>query len=128
MTWMLGEPQYEPGRRERKLKVRMVAHVFLQRAAAESAPNRRFALCPFPAFAIKTPHSFPMSLYVLILAGGSGERFWPLSRRAKPKQLLALFSDETLLAATLRRLEGLVPPERVLILTNADQEAGVRAI
>src|SRR4051794_29972726 len=69
-----------------------------------------------------------MSLYVLILAGGSGERFWPLSRRAKPKQLLALFSDETLLAATLRRLEGLVPPERVLILTNAEQEAGVRAI
>ncbi|HEV7405540.1 MAG TPA: sugar phosphate nucleotidyltransferase [Chthoniobacteraceae bacterium] len=69
-----------------------------------------------------------MSLYVLILAGGSGERFWPLSRRAKPKQLLALFSEETLLAATLRRLDGLVPPERVLILTNADQEAGVRAI
>src|SRR3954469_808972 len=69
-----------------------------------------------------------MSLYVLILAGGSGERFWPLSRRAKPKQLLSLFSDETLLAATLRRLDGLVPPERVLILTNADQEAGVRAI
>src|SRR3954468_23161585 len=69
-----------------------------------------------------------MSLFVLILAGGSGERFWPLSRRSKPKQLLALFSDETLLAATLRRLDGLVPPERVLILTNADQEAGVRAI
>src|SRR4051812_8207089 len=69
-----------------------------------------------------------MSLYVLILAGGSGERFWPLSRRARPKQLLALFSEETLLAATLRRLKGLVPPERVLVLTNADQEAGVREI
>jgi mannose-1-phosphate guanylyltransferase len=69
-----------------------------------------------------------MSLYVLILAGGSGERFWPLSRRAKPKQLLALFSDETLLGSTLRRLEGLVPTERVLILTNADQVDGVRAV
>jgi mannose-1-phosphate guanylyltransferase len=69
-----------------------------------------------------------MSLYVLILAGGSGERFWPLSRRARPKQLLALFSTETLLEATLRRLDGLVPRENVLILTNADQEAGVRAL
>ena len=69
-----------------------------------------------------------MSLYVLILAGGSGERFWPLSRKARPKQLLALFSPETLLEATLRRLDGLVPPEHVLILTNADQEAGVRAL
>jgi len=69
-----------------------------------------------------------MSLHVLILAGGSGERFWPLSRRSRPKQLLALFSEETLLEATLRRLEGLVPPEQILILTNADQEAAVRAL
>src|SRR4051794_4829818 len=69
-----------------------------------------------------------MSLYVLILAGGSGERFWPLSRRSRPKQLLSLFGPETLLEATLRRLEGLVPPEHILILTNADQEAGVRAL
>jgi mannose-1-phosphate guanylyltransferase len=67
-------------------------------------------------------------LYVLILAGGSGERFWPLSRRARPKQLLALFSEETLLEGTLRRLDGLVPPERVLILTNAEQADGVRAL
>ncbi len=74
--------------------------------------------------------AFPcMSLYALILAGGSGERFWPLSRRARPKQLLALFSGkETLLGATLRRLEGLVDSEHILILTNAEQEAGVRAL
>jgi mannose-1-phosphate guanylyltransferase len=67
-------------------------------------------------------------LYVLILAGGSGERFWPLSRKTRPKQLLSLFSEETLLAATLRRLEGLVEPEHILILTNADQIEGVRAV
>ena len=67
-------------------------------------------------------------LYVLILAGGSGERFWPLSRKARPKQLLALFSKESLLEATVRRLDGLVPPEQILILTNTDQEAGVRAL
>jgi mannose-1-phosphate guanylyltransferase len=67
-------------------------------------------------------------LYVLILAGGSGERFWPLSRKNRPKQLLSLFSKETLLEATIRRLDGLVPAEQILILTNADQEAAVRAL
>jgi mannose-1-phosphate guanylyltransferase len=67
-------------------------------------------------------------LYALILAGGSGERFWPLSRKARPKQLLSLFSEETLLEATMRRLDGLVPKEQILILTNADQESSVRAL
>jgi mannose-1-phosphate guanylyltransferase len=67
-------------------------------------------------------------LYALILAGGSGERFWPLSRKAKPKQLLSLFSEETLLEATIRRLDGLVPLKQILILTNADQESSVRAL
>ncbi|HEX4667442.1 MAG TPA: sugar phosphate nucleotidyltransferase [Chthoniobacterales bacterium] len=67
-------------------------------------------------------------LYALILAGGSGERFWPLSRRERPKQLLRLVSDKTLLEETVDRLEGLVPLERILILTNVDQEAAVRAL
>src|SRR5438034_1616306 len=61
-------------------------------------------------------------IYALILAGGSGERFWPLSRRARPKQLLHLVSKKTLLEETVSRLEGLVPPERILILTNVEQE------
>ncbi len=66
------------------------------------------------------------SPFVLVLAGGSGERFWPLSRRARPKQLLKLLSDRTLLEETLARLDGFIPPERILILTNQDQEAAVR--
>ena len=66
--------------------------------------------------------------FVLVLAGGSGERFWPLSRRAKPKQLLNLLSDKSLLEDTLARLEGFVPPEQILILTNRDQEAAVREL
>jgi hypothetical protein len=49
-------------------------------------------------------------IYALILAGGSGERFWPLSRRTRPKQLLKLVSDRTLLEETVRRLDGLIPP------------------
>jgi mannose-1-phosphate guanylyltransferase len=69
-----------------------------------------------------------MNLYALILAGGSGERFWPLSRKARPKQLLSLFSDETLLEQTLDRLNGLVPRENVLVLTNREQEKAVRKL
>ncbi len=68
------------------------------------------------------------SLFALILAGGSGERFWPLSRRARPKQLLKLISEKTLLEETIDRLDGLVPHSRILILTNVDQEAAVRAL
>src|SRR5438874_12936818 len=65
-------------------------------------------------------------MYALILAGGSGERFWPLSRRSLPKQLLRLISDRTLLEQTIARLEGLIPAERIVVLTNVDQEKGVR--
>jgi len=65
-------------------------------------------------------------IYALILAGGSGERFWPLSRRNRAKQLLRLVSERTLLEETVARLEGFVPTERVLILTNIEQEKGVR--
>ena len=65
-------------------------------------------------------------IYALILAGGSGERFWPLSRRSRPKQLLRLVSERTLLEETVARLEGLVSLERTLILTNVEQEKAVR--
>ncbi len=65
-------------------------------------------------------------LYVLILAGGSGERFWPLSRSTRPKQLLQLLSDGTLLGDTVARLDGLVPKDHILILTNHIQEQAVR--
>src|SRR6267378_1495106 len=70
----------------------------------------------------------PTPIYALILAGGSGERFWPLSRRARPKQLLRLVSEKTLLEETLARLEGFIPRERILILTNTEQESAVRKL
>lgn len=66
--------------------------------------------------------------YALILAGGSGTRFWPLSRNDKPKQLLDLFGNGTLLEQTINRLEGLVPFENILILTNSLQVDAVRGI
>lgn len=70
----------------------------------------------------------PENTYALILAGGSGTRFWPLSRNDKPKQLLDLFGNGTLLEATINRLVGLVPVENILILTNSLQVESVRQI
>lgn len=68
------------------------------------------------------------STYAVILAGGSGRRFWPLSRDTRPKQLLQLFGGKTLLEHALLRLDGLVPRENILILTNREQESEVRKI
>jgi len=59
-------------------------------------------------------------LYAIIMAGGSGRRFWPASRRTRPKQLLRISDGLPLLTETWQRLEGLVPPERSLIVTTAD--------
>src|SRR6476469_4124101 len=67
-------------------------------------------------------------IYALILAGGSGERFWPLSRRTLPKQLLRLVSKNALLEETVNRVSSWIPKERILVLTNVDQEKGVRAL
>lgn len=57
-------------------------------------------------------------LYAVIMAGGSGTRFWPASRTLRPKQLLALSGDRTMIQATSDRLAELVPPQRQLIVTN----------
>lgn len=64
--------------------------------------------------------------FALILAGGSGTRFWPLSRNARPKQLLPLFGKTTLLEQSVRRLDGLVPSENILVLTNPIQLEAAR--
>lgn len=55
--------------------------------------------------------------YAVILAGGSGERFWPLSTKARPKQFISLFGGRPLLSLAVERLGGLVPPERIFIIT-----------
>ena len=70
----------------------------------------------------------PPPRYALILAGGSGQRFWPVSRDALPKQLLKLFGEKTLLELTVERLKGIVPTQNILILTNTQQEATVRKL
>lgn len=66
-------------------------------------------------------------LHAIIMAGGSGTRFWPASRADRPKQLLDLVDGQTMIQATLARLQEWVPAERVLVVTNvrlADAIAG----
>jgi mannose-1-phosphate guanylyltransferase len=57
-------------------------------------------------------------LYATIMAGGTGTRFWPASRRARPKQLLDLTGGRSMIQATADRLNGLCPAENLLIVTN----------
>ncbi|MCB9359521.1 mannose-1-phosphate guanylyltransferase [Candidatus Woesearchaeota archaeon] len=59
-----------------------------------------------------------MVLYGVIMAGGYGTRFWPYSRANKPKQLLKLFSDKSMMQETVERLEPLIPAENIFISTN----------
>ncbi|HJU05909.1 MAG TPA: sugar phosphate nucleotidyltransferase, partial [Nitrospiraceae bacterium] len=65
-------------------------------------------------------------LYAVILAGGSGTRFWPLSRHLYPKQLLRIMGGETLIQQTMRRVLGCVAAERVFLSTNAVQADSIR--
>ncbi len=62
------------------------------------------------------------------MAGGSGERFWPLSRRGRPKQLLRLtHPEDSMLAEAVERMKGVIPPERVIVVTSRRLVAPVRA-
>jgi len=67
------------------------------------------------------------TLYAVVMAGGSGTRFWPASRAARPKQFLPISGGQAMLSETLARLEGLVPAERQLVVTAASQVELVRA-
>ncbi|MBI5522116.1 MAG: mannose-1-phosphate guanylyltransferase [Desulfarculus sp.] len=65
-------------------------------------------------------------MYVVVMAGGSGTRFWPASRRQRPKQLLTLTGQRSLLQQTVERLKPLAGPERVLVVTGLGHAQGVR--
>jgi mannose-1-phosphate guanylyltransferase len=69
----------------------------------------------------------PPDTHVVILAGGEGTRLWPLSRSRRPKQLLRLNGERTLIQHTVDRLRPLVDPERILVVTERSHAADLRA-
>lgn len=66
------------------------------------------------------------TLHAIVMAGGSGTRFWPASRGERPKQVLPLANGLPLIAATIDRLKGLVAPEHTWIVTNAKQQEAIK--
>ena len=64
--------------------------------------------------------------YAVIMAGGGGTRLWPVSRRNHPKQIISLIEDNSLFQGTVERLEGLFPPERILVVTVEEQAEKLR--
>jgi mannose-1-phosphate guanylyltransferase len=66
--------------------------------------------------------------FVVIMAGGKGERFWPQSRLRRPKQLLPIIGNSPMLNQTVERLSGFVPLENVLVLTNDLQRDAVMEV
>jgi mannose-1-phosphate guanylyltransferase len=67
-----------------------------------------------------------VEMWAVIMAGGSGTRFWPASRRAVPKQFLRVAGNRTLIQETAARLGDLIPPERRLVVAGVDHVALVR--
>ncbi len=67
------------------------------------------------------------SMWAIVLAGGIGSRFWPLSTPERPKPLLKLIGERPLIAETVARLAPLIPPERVLVLTSRDIAPAIHA-
>jgi mannose-1-phosphate guanylyltransferase len=64
--------------------------------------------------------------YAVIMAGGGGTRLWPLSRKSRPKQMLKLVSERTMFQMAIDRLKGMFSPERILIVTIAEQVAALQ--
>lgn len=66
-----------------------------------------------------------MDIFVVIMAGGVGSRFWPRSKEKTPKQLLKIFGDETLIQQTVERVKGLASEENIFVITNKVQKEKV---
>ena len=67
-------------------------------------------------------------IYTVIMAGGKGERFWPLSRSGRPKQLLKITSEKTMLEETIERMDGFVPIEQIRIITGDNIKNQIRQL
>jgi len=65
-------------------------------------------------------------IHAVILAGGSGTRFWPLSRETCPKQMLQIVGEDTLIRQTIKRINGFVSPENIWIVTTEDKAQDIK--
>jgi mannose-1-phosphate guanylyltransferase len=65
-------------------------------------------------------------LHVVLMVGGSGTRFWPLSRRKTPKYLLPIVGEKSMLLQTVERIAPMVPPERIYCITSKGQAPAIR--
>jgi mannose-1-phosphate guanylyltransferase len=65
--------------------------------------------------------------YAVIMAGGGGTRLWPLSRQARPKQMISLFDERSLFQTAVHRLFGLFPADRILVVTVEEQAKELQA-
>ena len=63
-----------------------------------------------------------MKMYGVIMAGGGGTRFWPLSRVTAPKQFLNITGEDSMINDTIKRIKDIIPQERIIIVTNKAQE------
>lgn len=94
-------------------------------SATASTSALATATAEHPAAAEQAP--VDEELWAVILAGGIGSRFWPLSSSERPKQVLALVTEKPLIAEAVARLEPLVPRERILVVTSHDIAGQIRA-
>src|SRR6201990_380899 len=76
--------------------------------------------------ATNTKSSDSKNRFVIIMAGGRGERFWPVSREKTPKQLLTLLGKKSFLQEAVERVLPLVPAKNIFVITNAAQLPQVR--
>jgi mannose-1-phosphate guanylyltransferase len=81
---------------------------------------------PTPELAPVDEQLTDLAIWAVIFAGGIGSRFWPLSTPSRPKPLLALVTGRTLLEDTVGRLQPMIPPERVLVVTSHDIAPAIR--
>lgn len=75
---------------------------------------------------MKARKAAPSNRFVIIMAGGRGERFWPVSREATPKQLITLLGRRSFLQQAVDRVRPLVPRQNIFVITNKAQAAAVR--
>lgn len=75
---------------------------------------------------LKARNLAPKDRFVIIMAGGKGERFWPVSREKTPKQLITLIGDQSFLQQAVGRVSPIVPAENIFVITNQVQAAEVR--